>query len=104
MRYCARGRQADARRRHQHGFGQGAGAESLHDAGAMHFHRVRTDTRLLADRLVRAAGEQPIEDLPFARRHTGDAPERGLPLALSLVVRWMLALAEATAASSSSFS
>ena len=45
-----------------------------------------------------------FEDLPFARRHTGDAPERGLPLALSLVVRWMLAIAEATAASSSSFS
>jgi hypothetical protein len=104
MHYCARGRQADARRRHHHGFGQGAGAESLHDAGAMHFHRARTDTRLLADRLVRAAGEQPIEDLPFARRRTGDAPERGLPLALSLVVRWMLAIAEATAASSSSFS
>jgi len=82
MRYCARGRQADARRRrHQHGFGQGAGAEPLHDAGAMHFHRTRTDTQL-ADRLVRAAGEQPIEDLPFARRHAGDAPERGLSLAL----------------------
>jgi hypothetical protein len=48
MRYCARGRQADARRRrHQHGFGQGVGAESLHDAGEMHFHRARTDTQLL---------------------------------------------------------
>src|ERR1700728_240683 len=104
MRYCARGRQADARRPHQHGFGQGAGAESLHDAGAMHFHRARTDTRLRAERLVRAAGEQTIEDMPVARRHTGYAQERGLLLAISLVVSWMLAIAEATAASSSSFS
>jgi hypothetical protein len=85
MRYCARGRQADASHHRQHGFGQGAGAEPLHDAGAMHFHRARTDTQLLADRLVRAAGEQPIEDLPFARLHTSDAPERGLALALA---RW----------------
>ena len=105
MRYCARGRQADARRRHhQHGFGQGAGAESLHDAGAMHFHHARTDTRLLADRLVRPPASSPSKtcrsraDLPAMRRSAG------LPLALLLVVRWMLAIAEATAASSSSFS
>ena len=55
----------------QHGqpdrFGKRVGPESRQHTGAVHLDRPRADAEIVGDLFGRAAGDQPIEHLAFAR-------------------------------------